>query len=116
MNEREKTSSVTREKRAILDFISGYKGRMVEMNQAIREFAELGLEEFRSSALLAEELERLGFSVKRGVAGMPTAFLGTFGAGKPAIGILAEYNALPGLSNHAVPYRSPINGGLPERD
>ena len=97
----------------ILDFISGYEGRMVEMSRAIWEFAELGLEEFRSSALLVEELGKNGFSVKRGVAGMPTAFVATFGSGKPVIGILAEYDALPGLSNHPVPYRSPIGEGTP---
>ena len=111
--EKKMMSIVTSEKKVILDFLEGYEKRMVEISRAIWEFAELGLHEFRSSALLAEELERHGFSLKKGVAGMPTAFVGTFGSGKPAIGILAEYDALPGLSNHPVPYRNPIQDGAP---
>jgi aminobenzoyl-glutamate utilization protein B len=101
------------EKNMILDFLHGYERRMAEIAQSIWGFAELGLEEVQSSALLAEELERQGFSVKRGVAGMPTAFVAVWGEGKPVIGILAEYDALPGLSNHAVPYKSPIREGAP---
>ena len=106
-------SALSAEKKTILDFIEGYEKRMVEISQTIWGFAELGLEEFRSSALLAEELEKHGFSVEKGVAGMPTAFVGTTGRGSPTIGILAEYDALPGLSNHPVPYRSPIREGAP---
>ncbi|HUL29368.1 MAG TPA: amidohydrolase [Thermodesulfobacteriota bacterium] len=104
---------LTNEKKRALDFIEAYKKRMVEISQKIWTFAELGLEEYRSSALLMEELERYGFSIEKAVAGMPTAFVGTFGEGKPVIGILAEYDALPGLSNHPVPYRSPILEGSP---
>ncbi|MGE5254496.1 MAG: amidohydrolase [Planctomycetaceae bacterium] len=101
------------QKNMIIDLLEGYKNRMVEIAGAVWGFAELGLEEVRSSALLAEELERQGFSVKKGVAEMPTAFIATWGEGKPVIGILAEYDALPGLSNHPVPYRSPMEEGAP---
>lgn len=97
----------------VIDFIEDYKKRMVEIAQAIWDFAELGLEEIQSSTLLVKELEMHGFSVKKGVAGMPTAFEATSGEGKPVLGILAEYDALPGLSNNAVPYRSPILEGAP---
>lgn len=101
------------EKRMVIDFVEDYSNRMCEISQAIWGFAELGLEEVQSAALLAEELEKHGFSVKREVAGMPTAFEASCGLGKPVIGIIAEYDALPGLSNHAVPYRSPIREGAP---
>ena len=101
------------EKLTILEFLEVYGKRMAEIARAIWGFAELGLEEVRSSALLAEELERHGFSVKKRVAGMPTAFIATWGEGKPVIGILAEYDALPGLSNRPVPYQSPIEDGAP---
>src|SRR5512136_1783646 len=97
----------------MIEFLDGYQKQMIEMAKGIWGFAELGMEEVLSSALLAEELERQGFSVKKGVAAMPTAFEASWGEGKPVIGILAEYDALPGLSNHPVPYKSPIQDGAP---
>ena len=101
------------EKALMIDFLEGYQKQMIEMAKGIWGFAELGMEEVLSSALLAEELEKQGFSVKKGVAAMPTAFEASWGEGKPVIGILAEYDALPGLSNHPVPYKSPIQDGAP---
>jgi aminobenzoyl-glutamate utilization protein B len=101
------------EKKFVIDFIEDYKKRMMDIAKAIWEYAELGLEEFQSSAMLVKELELHGFSVKKGIAGMPTAFEAASGEGKPAIGILAEYDALPGLSNHPIPYKSPIQEGAP---
>ena len=70
---------------------------------AIWSFAELPMQEVRSSALLAGRLEAAGFEVERAVAGIPTAFVATAanGTGKPAIGILAEFDALPSLSQSA---------------
>ena len=65
---------------------------------AIHGFAETALEEYRSSEYLAGLLEKGGFTVERGVADMPTAFVASYGSGHPVIGILAEYDALPGLS------------------
>lgn len=66
-------------------------------------FAEVGYQETKSSALLAGQLEKAGFKIDRGVAGMPTAFVARFkNADGPVIGILAEYDALPGLSQAAV--------------
>lgn len=76
----------------------------------IWNWAEPGYQESKSSALLAGMLEKAGFKMKRKVAGIPTAFTATFGSGKPVIGILGEFDALPGLSQKAVPYREP-NGG-----
>lgn len=83
------------------------------VNRAIWEFAEVGLEEHRSSALLIENLTAAGFKVQTGVAGMPTAFVASYGQGGPVIGILAEYDALPGMSQQAVPYREPVSEGAP---
>lgn len=81
---------------------------------AIHGFAELALEEYRSSEYLAGMLERDGFIVERGVADMPTAFIATFGSGYPVIGILAEYDALPGLSQKAaLPYQEAVEPGAP---
>ncbi len=77
----------------------------------IWEWAEVGYQEEKSSELLKGELEAAGFSVESGVAGMPTAFMASYGSGGPIIGILAEYDALPGISQDAVPERSPIIEG-----
>jgi len=73
------------------------------LSEAVWSYAELPMQEIRSSALLANHLEAKGFDVERGVAGMPTAFTATAanGSGKPVIGILAEYDALPSLSQAA---------------
>ena len=76
--------------------------------QQIWEFAEVGYQEERSSALLQSELRAAGFEVEAGVAGIPTAFVASYGSGEPVIGILAEFDALPGLSQDAVPERSPL--------
>src|SRR3954466_10388634 len=64
-------------------------------------FAELGYQEQKSSALLQQQLRAAGFQVRAGVADIPTAFVATFGSGKPVIGIVGEYDALPGLSQEA---------------
>jgi aminobenzoyl-glutamate utilization protein B len=76
----------------------------------IWNYAEVGYKEVKSSALLQETLSDNGFTVTAGVAGIPTAFVATYGTGKPVIGILGEFDALPGLSQEAVPERKPIAG------
>ena len=73
-------------------------------------FAEVGYKEAQSSALLQKTLRDQGFAVQAGVAGIPTAFVATYGSGQPVIGILAEYDALPGLSQQAVATKTPIAG------
>jgi aminobenzoyl-glutamate utilization protein B len=77
----------------------------------IWEWAEPGYQEHQSSKLLAEMLERNGFRVELGVAGIPTAFTATAGSGSPVIGILGEYDALPGLSQKATPAREAVRAG-----
>jgi aminobenzoyl-glutamate utilization protein B len=96
---------VQAQKEALYDSIQARSNRAWEMAQKIWGWAEPGYQEKRSAALLAETLEAAGFRVDRGVAKIPTAFTATIGAGKPVIGILGEYDALPGLSQQAVPMR-----------
>lgn len=75
---------------------------------------ELGLEEFHASALLTSLLKEHGFSVEQGQGGIPTAFVATYGTGAPCIGINAEYDCLPGMSQRSdVPYPCPIQEGAP---
>ncbi|MEJ2215749.1 MAG: amidohydrolase [Gemmatimonadota bacterium] len=76
-------------------------------------FAELGYQETKSSALLQEQLRQAGFHVQAGVAGLPTAFVAEYGSGKPVIAFMAEFDALPGLSQQAVPERKPVTEGAP---
>jgi aminobenzoyl-glutamate utilization protein B len=73
----------------------------------IWNYAELGYKEYKSSRLLQQVLRDNGFTVDSGVAEIPTAFVASYGSGKPVIGILAEYDALPGLSQDAVPEKKP---------
>ena len=98
-------------KQAAMDWIARNEARIVEISDAVWRFAEIGLQEFESSALLAGELERGGFEVERGVAGMPTAFVASWGRGSPVLGIMGEYDALPGLSQAAVPHQEPAEEG-----
>lgn len=76
----------------------------------IWEWAEVGYKEEKSSTLLASELQKAGFKVTKGVAGIPTAFTAEWGTSGPVIGVLGEYDALPGISQDAVAARDPIEG------
>lgn len=80
------------------------------ISKKIWDYAEVGYQETKSSALLQAELKKAGFSIESGVAGIPTAFIATYGSGKPVISILAEYDALPGLAQAATPERKVIEG------
>ncbi len=78
--------------------------------QQIWSYAEMGYQEEQSSALLKKTLADQGFEIETGVAEIPTAFVARYGSGQPVIAILGEYDALPGLSQQAVPYKSSNNG------
>lgn len=75
--------------------------------QQIWDLAEVGYQEIESSRLLQAQLTGGGFRVEAGVAGMPTAFVASWGEGSPIIGILAEYDALPGITQGRSPERTP---------
>jgi len=94
-----------------LTAIDQLESRILKANRQIWELAEVGLEERRSSQVLIDELRKEGFEVRAGVANMPTAFVATFGTGSPVIGILAEYDALPGLSQKISDTRDPLAEG-----
>lgn len=94
---------------ALKDIQSNYAGYKSIALQ-IWNYAEVGYKEVRSSALLQKTLKDNGFTVQAGVAGIPTAFVASYGSGSPVIGILAEFDALPGLSQQAVPEKMPVEG------
>lgn len=87
-----------KEKRAALAAIDEKEALLTGISNSIWGFAELSLQEYNSAALLCRAAEQEGFHVQKGVSGIETAFTASFGHGKPVIGILAEYDALAGLS------------------
>jgi aminobenzoyl-glutamate utilization protein B len=101
----------SRIKEDAFQWITDNSGMITGLSDNIWDYAELPMEEYRSSRLLADSLQDVGFEVERGVAGMPTAFVATFGSGEPVLGFLAEYDALPRLSQKAVPYQEPLVEG-----
>ena len=105
-------------KQDVIKSIDAQANTYADVAHKIWEYAEVGYQETKSSALLQETLSQAGFTIEKGVAGMPTAFIATFGSGKPVIGILGEFDALPGISQDAVPeikelsvYISSFKGG-----
>ena len=96
---------------ALFDSIDRRAADSWEAARKIWSWAEPGYQEKKSSALLAEMLQVAGFEIKRGVAGMPTAFTATYGTQTPVIAILGEFDALPGLSQRAVPVIKPVQAG-----
>jgi aminobenzoyl-glutamate utilization protein B len=96
---------------AVLVSIDSKVTHYADVAKRIWGFAELGYQEFKSSALLRSELAAAGFKVDSGVAGIPTAFVATFGSGKPVIGIVGEFDALPGLSQDASPEKRVLVAG-----
>ncbi|WP_288371466.1 amidohydrolase [uncultured Algoriphagus sp.] len=86
---------------------------LTDLSDRIWSFEEIAFQETQSAEALSDYAEQLGFKVTRGVAEIPTAFVAEYGSGKPIIGILGEFDALPGLSQNKVPYKSPLNEGNP---
>lgn len=91
-----------------LDYLNSSFSTYDKLQKTIWANPELGFLETNSSGLLKQHLRENGFTIEEGVAGMPTAFVATYGSGKPVIGLLAEFDALPGLSQDTVPFRKPL--------
>ena len=89
--------------------------KICRVNDQVWEYAELAFHEFRSADTICQVLEEEGFTVERGLAGIPTCFTGTYvhGSGKPVMGILGEFDALSSLSQQAA--TNPTAGGAGRR-
>jgi len=98
-------------KKAVLASITEHQEELTAISDSIWALAETAFQETGSSRILADYAEKNGFTVKRGVAGIPTAFTATYGSGRPVISILGEYDALPGISQKAQPTKEPLNEG-----
>ena len=99
---------ITANKKAILESVEKHKAELIRISDEIWAHAEIAFEEYESSKVLADYAEAQGFRVERGVAEMPTAFIASYGSGEPIIGVLGEFDALPGLSQKVQPTQSPL--------
>ena len=105
-------ASVKKKEEAVAS-IEKHKAEIIDLSDQVWRFAETALLETRSSKLLADYIEKQGFTVERGVAGMPTAFVASYGEGRPIVGVLGEYDALPGLSQKAQSAKEALEPGAP---
>ena len=103
-------NNLPQEKLFALNWIDGNRARMSDFNVRIWNFAETAWREYKSSQAYVDLLRAEGFDVEQGSGGMPTAFAATWGKGEPVLGSLSEYDAVPGNSQQAVPYRAPREG------
>jgi aminobenzoyl-glutamate utilization protein B len=103
--------AIERARAAALGHASALDGEVERLALELWRHSEIALRELESAEMLAGVLEAEGFTVERGVAGMPTAFVASFGEGAPVLGILAEFDALPGIGNAVVPRREPRADG-----
>ena len=102
---------MTSNKKAIIASVEKHEKALIEISDNIWALAETAFEETQSSKILADYAEKQGFTVERGVAGMPTAFVATYGSGSPVISVLGEFDALPGISQKAQPTKASLNEG-----
>lgn len=106
-----KPAKVSPNKEAATASVDKHRSALTGLSDQIWRYAETALRETRSSKTLADWAEGQGFRVERGVAGMPTAFIASFGEGRPVIGILGEFDALPGISQKAQPNKEALEPG-----
>ncbi len=104
---------ITASKKTVIQSVDNHAAEMITISDKIWAAEETAFNEVQSAKLLADYAEANGFKVERGVAEMPTAFVATYGSGSPVIGILGEFDALPGLSQNKVPTKSPLHDGQP---
>jgi aminobenzoyl-glutamate utilization protein B len=101
-------------KREMATAVDGMAKTAQEMVDSVFSFSELAHQEFETSRYLTGILEKNGFTVRRGVAGMPTAWVATWGSGKPVIALGSDIDGIPQASQKpGVPYREPLIAGAP---
>ncbi len=104
---------MSKDKKAVVASVEKHKENLIQISDSIWALAETAFEESISSEMLADYAEKNGMTVTRGVADIPTAFVATYGSGKPVISVLGEFDALPGLSQNTVPTKDPRIDGAP---
>lgn len=106
-------TNVSTNKTIVLGSVEKHQEELIKISDQIWGYAEIAMREHKSAKLLADYAEAQGFKVTRAVAGIPTAFVAEYGSGKPIIGILGEFDALPGLSQKAQPNKEALVAGAP---
>lgn len=104
-------NNLSANKQAILNSIAKHQNELTELSNKVWSYAETAMKEKQSSKVLADYAEAQGMKVERGVAGIPTAFIATYGTGKPIIAVMGEFDALPGLSQKAQSTKEALNAG-----
>jgi len=99
--------------KAIIALVNKHSEQYQKVSKQIWDFAELGYHEQKSSSLLQDQLKAAGFLVTTPMPDEPTAFVASYGSGSPVIGILGEFDALPGLSQKSTPDKNPVVDGAP---
>ncbi len=100
-------------KTAVIRSVEKHQQELINLSDSVWKYAEIALKERKSSKVLSDYAAKQGFRVTANVAGMPTAFIAEYGSGKPVIGILGEFDALPGLSQKAQPTREALKEQAP---
>jgi aminobenzoyl-glutamate utilization protein B len=109
-NDQDNDQELTPDQAFIIEQIEAGKAHANAVALEIGGLAEIGYREVLSSGILQDYLSQNGFEIEMGVGGMPTAFVATYGSGGPVIGFTAEFDALPGFSQGAIPHRSAVDG------
>lgn len=98
-------------KQAVLSSVAKHEKELIGLSDEVWAHAEIAMKEHQSAKALSEYAEKQGFKVTRNIAGIPTAFIAEYGSGKPIIGILGEFDALPGLSQKAQATKEALKEG-----
>lgn len=109
--QKQKQEKPNQNKQSVISSVDKHQAELINLSDQVWAFAETALKEHKSSKVLADYAEQQGFKVTRGVANLPTAFIAEYGSGKPIIGIMGEYDALPGISQKAQPTREALQEG-----
>lgn len=107
----QKPTAVPANKQTVLNSVTKHQDELIKLSDQVWEYAEIAMKETKSAKVLSGYAEAQGFRVQRNIADIPTAFIAEYGSGKPIIGILGEFDALPGLSQKAQTKREALQQG-----
>ncbi|MCB0487918.1 MAG: amidohydrolase [Cyclobacteriaceae bacterium] len=107
----QKKPKLSANKQAVIQSVDNKKSELTNLSDEVWRHAEVAFQETKSSKALADYAESKGFKVERGVAEIPTAFVASYGSGQPVIGVLGEFDALPGISQKAQPTKEAYQEG-----
>lgn len=111
VSQAQENKSIPINKQTVLNSIAQQEKDLISISDKVWAAAEIAMKEYQSAKVLSDYAEQKGFKVTRNVAEIPTAFIAEYGSGKPIIGILGEFDALPGLSQKAIPSKEALNEG-----